>query len=458
DSSTPPPLFERLILVVIDALREDYVFNSSISHLKYVHHLLKQKQHAIGFKIKTQTPTVTLPRLKALISGTIPGFWDILYNYNSTAIDTDNFLLQYRRKYPEKKIVFYGDDTWLKLFPNMFDRQEGTTSFFVSDFREVDENVTRHLEFEFENNRNDWSILILHYLGLDHIGHFAGSKNSYIDEKLIEMDHTLSYIYQKLKETDLLLLTGDHGMADQGGHGGASYEESHVPAVFISPQFDRYEKLLLQDESKIWLQIDLTPTLCSLFHLPVPSNNLGILIKPLIDIFFNQNMKTCLINDNQRQLSLIINKYSDDVQQDNIQALSAYDLLKKIRDKAIQTSSQQTIQQLLLGMALFWCSTIALIIIHFIEIKDFSILIHSLSIYIGSCLFIFYLLLLSDKSISSIVIHSSSFIGLYLCFEFIRNSIIVIKTLRINNRQMKNTNKTHSKQRTLTGLIEQYKQ
>jgi hypothetical protein len=26
----------------------------------------------------------------------------------------------------------YGDDTWLKLFPGMFDRADGTTSFFVS--------------------------------------------------------------------------------------------------------------------------------------------------------------------------------------------------------------------------------------------------------------------------------------------------------------------------------------
>ncbi len=26
----------------------------------------------------------------------------------------------------------YGDDTWLKLFPETFDRAEGTSSFFVS--------------------------------------------------------------------------------------------------------------------------------------------------------------------------------------------------------------------------------------------------------------------------------------------------------------------------------------
>jgi ethanolaminephosphotransferase len=30
------------------------------------------------------------------------------------------------------KLLMYGDDTWLKLFPGTFDRAEGTTSFFVS--------------------------------------------------------------------------------------------------------------------------------------------------------------------------------------------------------------------------------------------------------------------------------------------------------------------------------------
>ena len=68
----------------------------------------------------------------------------------------------------------YGDDTWLKLFPGRFTREEGTSSFFVTDYKEVDTNVTRHLDDELQ--RTDWDIMILHYLGLDHIGHLAGPK------------------------------------------------------------------------------------------------------------------------------------------------------------------------------------------------------------------------------------------------------------------------------------------
>ncbi|PIO59657.1 hypothetical protein TELCIR_18876, partial [Teladorsagia circumcincta] len=64
-------------------------------------------------------------------------------------------------------IAFFGDDTWLRLFPNAFVEAEGVTSFFVNDFTEVDNNVTRHLDSSLKSR--DWDVLILHYLGLDHV-------------------------------------------------------------------------------------------------------------------------------------------------------------------------------------------------------------------------------------------------------------------------------------------------
>jgi ethanolaminephosphotransferase len=35
------------------------------------------------------------------------------------------------------KMVMYGDDTWLKLFPETFDRSDGTSSFFVSVSQDI---------------------------------------------------------------------------------------------------------------------------------------------------------------------------------------------------------------------------------------------------------------------------------------------------------------------------------
>ena len=73
----------------------------------------------------------------------------------------------------EFRIVFYGDDTWLAMFPKTIfeSRSEGVSSFFVSDYTEVDNNVTRHLNRELsKEGLATWDIMILHYLGLDHVG------------------------------------------------------------------------------------------------------------------------------------------------------------------------------------------------------------------------------------------------------------------------------------------------
>ena len=38
--------------------------------------------------------------------------------------------------------------------------------------------------------------------------------------------------------SSLLVVCGDHGMSDQGSHGGASVHEVNTPVVLISPQWD----------------------------------------------------------------------------------------------------------------------------------------------------------------------------------------------------------------------------
>lgn len=70
-----------------------------------------------------------------MTTGRVPTFVDMVLNLGSQPILSDNILLQ--AKTHQHDLIFYGDDTWLKLFPTMFKRHDGTTSFFVTDFTEV---------------------------------------------------------------------------------------------------------------------------------------------------------------------------------------------------------------------------------------------------------------------------------------------------------------------------------
>ena len=91
---------------------------------------------AIPFTAHATPPTVTMPRVKALTTGSVPSFADLIFNLDesgggSSLATQDTWLAQIKAR--GGKLVFYGDDTWLRLFPgDFFERSDGTSSFFVS--------------------------------------------------------------------------------------------------------------------------------------------------------------------------------------------------------------------------------------------------------------------------------------------------------------------------------------
>nr|XP_043896449.1 GPI ethanolamine phosphate transferase 2 isoform X1 [Solea senegalensis] len=303
----PHPLFKRVVIMLVDALREDFVFGpNGHKFMPYTRHVV-ERSSSHSFVAKARPPTVTMPRIKALTTGTIPGFIDVVINLNSPALLEDNLIWQ--AKTAGKRIVFYGDDTWVRLFPKHFMEYDGTTSFFVSDYTEVDNNVTRHLDSTLK--RDDWDIMILHYLGLDHIGHISGPHSSLIQPKLLEMDDILKKIHSALisKETEeslpyLLVLSGDHGMSETGSHGGSSEPEVNTPLVLISPAFKRKAGM---EKPGVVEQVDLTPTLALGLGLPISQNSVGHVIPGVFEetslrdqlrfLHLNGHQLSCLLKD-----------------------------------------------------------------------------------------------------------------------------------------------------------------
>ena len=91
---------------------------------------------AMPFTAHATSPTITMPRIKAITTGSIPSFLDVILNFaesdtTSNLASQDTWLAQLKNK-RGGKLVMYGDDTWLKLFPDTFSRVDGTSSFFVS--------------------------------------------------------------------------------------------------------------------------------------------------------------------------------------------------------------------------------------------------------------------------------------------------------------------------------------
>ena len=112
-----------------------HALHESNRPLTYSSSLIKDGA-AMPFTAHATSPTVTMPRLKAITTGSIPSFLDVILNLDEADTSSqlsaqDSWLAQMKAK-KTGKLLLYGDDTWLKLFPDTFDRADGTSSFFVS--------------------------------------------------------------------------------------------------------------------------------------------------------------------------------------------------------------------------------------------------------------------------------------------------------------------------------------
>ena len=103
---TLPPTHSRLILLVVDALRFDFVSPEPPQpHSPYHHNVLtlpremteKYPSHSFLFHTYADPPTTTMQRIKGITTGSLPTFIDISSNFGATSIEEDSLLLQLSR-------------------------------------------------------------------------------------------------------------------------------------------------------------------------------------------------------------------------------------------------------------------------------------------------------------------------------------------------------------------------
>ena len=335
-SCSLPPTHEKVIFLVVDALRADFVLpvDTASANSFYSNHITvpaeltrAEPTHSFLAHFIADAPTTTLQRIKGMTTGSLPTFVDAGSNFAGEQADEDNWLWQAKRA--GKRIALVGDETWLNVYPRGAGGQrsvweEGLVwpydSFDVEDLDTVDNGVRQHLlELLVPTRQRDWDIVIAHGLGLDHAGHRFGAEHRETTRKLQETDRLLRDVVDRMSDDTLLVVVGDHGMTDRGDHGGDSREEvdaalwiySKRPVVehswfhrsLDSPEHplaalytkaqgaddlgDRFDVVWpekgLSRASRSVSQIDLVPTLSLLLGLPIPFGNLGV---PIPEMFF----------------------------------------------------------------------------------------------------------------------------------------------------------------------------
>ena len=296
-----PRQYGKAIILIIDALKYDFaLYNDSIpltlakpyqNRLPIINTLAREDGRLYEFL--ADPPTTTMQRLKGLTTGSLPTFIDVSSNFASSEISEDNIIDQLLQR--GKRIVFAGDDTWMGLFPNRFQRAYPYPSFDVWDLDTVDNGVTKHLMNELDHPQ-DWDVFIGHFLGVDHVGHKYGPNHPEMTRKLSEMNSILEHVASHLPDDCVLFVMGDHGMTMTGDHGGDSHDEISA-ALFIYGKKENNDNVHMDEKknssSSYQLktvnvtpsainQVDFVPTFCLLLDLPIPFSNLGKVIYDVV--------------------------------------------------------------------------------------------------------------------------------------------------------------------------------
>lgn len=64
--------------------------------------------------------------------------------------------------------------------------------------------------------KNDWDVVIAHFLGVDHCGHKYGPLHSEMSRKLDEMNKEIEKVIEQMDDETTLYVIGDHGMTVTG--------------------------------------------------------------------------------------------------------------------------------------------------------------------------------------------------------------------------------------------------
>ncbi|MQL92224.1 hypothetical protein Taro_024846 [Colocasia esculenta] len=296
------PAVDRLVIIVLDALRFDFVAPSTffdeakpwMDKLKVLQMLASGKgSSARIFKAIADPPTTSLQRLKGLTTGGLPTFIDVGNSFGAPAIVEDNLIRQLAKN--GKRVLMMGDDTWLQLFPDGFAEAYPYPSFNVKDLDTVDNGCIENLFPSLY--RDDWDVLIAHFLGVDHAGHIFGVDSTPMIEKLEQYNAIVEKVIEVLKnqsgpgglhENTFLVVMGDHGQTTNGDHGGGAAEEvetalfamslrSPPPSLLSVP--DSLSCRLNLDGSEICVgsieQLDFAVTIAALFGVPFPFGSIG---------------------------------------------------------------------------------------------------------------------------------------------------------------------------------------
>jgi GPI ethanolamine phosphate transferase 3 subunit O len=288
----------KVILLLADALREDFVeFDTDDKRLLDTnrHGSYKGKrmsifrdarmnhpENSLLFPFRSEMPTVTSVRIRGMLSGGLSTFFETTSEFGAKEVREDNVLYQLKQSRGEQStIAFYGDYIWGPMFGKFFDKSEMFNSVDLRDLDTLDSSASKYLLKELREGSN-FDFMLGHIIGIDSAGHSFFAEHPEIERKLMDAQHIIADVMELMDDKTTLIVFGDHGMTDDGNHGGGSenemrsvifaYQKTPFPLANLYEQY----KESFTDIDRTMKQVDLAAILSVLLKTSFPFSNIGV--------------------------------------------------------------------------------------------------------------------------------------------------------------------------------------
>jgi len=260
----------KVILIMSDALRYDV----AKSHMGYLGHLVETRQATL-YKIIGELPSMSRPMYETIHTGVTTSEHGIVANsVNRLSVMPNIFRCAVEAGKVTAAVAYY----WVSELYNR-------SPFDSIDDKEVDEEklFVQHGRFHRTDDYPDEEsfasaamlvrrfspdYLLLHPVMMDFTGETYGSDSVQYRRQALKQDVLLGPLTLEWKERGYtILVTGDHGINNDGHHGGTTPEQREVPLFIIPPDGQGRG-----DTNETVSHLNIAPTILQMLGIPIPAS------------------------------------------------------------------------------------------------------------------------------------------------------------------------------------------
>jgi len=274
------PLTRKVVLVLIDGLREDTSLKSEV--MPFLNELRTRSASAT---MHSRPPSFSDPGYSVLLTGAWPDISDgpalnLPYEETPTFTQDDLFSAVHRAGL---RTAISANNWFEKLIPQAsVDASFYTAGDDAAADREVMDAAPPMLE-------GDYALVLIHIDQVDYAGHHEGGPlDSRWDAAAARSDELLREIVTHLDlSQDTVIVLSDHGHIDRGGHGGQD------PIALIEPFVITGAGVIPGMYGDINM-VDVAPTIAALLGANIPASNQGHVLTNMLNL---SDMQLAAIHD-----------------------------------------------------------------------------------------------------------------------------------------------------------------